>query len=388
MKITQVASYVNDTIKEIDGTLPLLNEDLSNVVEVGTSLANVGGYDAYAKSLPNHIGKVAFAKLVVERMAPDVMRDSWEYGSILEKIRVDIPLADDNETWELQDGQSYDPNVFTAPKASVKFWNSIVTFEIPISITRKQIKQSFSDATQLASFVAYVFNAIEAGLTVRIDNLTMKLFAGMIADTLYETYQSGTTFTGAGDAKAVNLYALWMVEHPSSTLTASDCINDPEFLRFAVAQMRILPSRMKGLSKLYNIDGVARTTPYSRQKWVMLNDFREKAGTYLYDNNGQVNTEHLILPDAHNVPYWQGTGTDYGFDSISKIYVTSPAGHSVEASGILAVCYDEDALAITNTDRYVDTNHNGKASFDNYWFKYEAGYLVDEGENFVVFFVA
>ena len=388
MKITQAAAFINAAVQEIDGSIALVTEDLSNIVEVGKSLEAAGGLDAYAKALPNHIGKVIFADLVIESMAPNVMRDAWEYGSLLEKIRVDVPVADDNETWDLVDGQSYDPNIFTAPKATVKFWNSIDTFEIPMSITRKQIKQSFSNGTQAASFVAYISLAIENGLRVRIDHLTMKLFSGMIADTLFKAYQSGTDFTGASHPAAVNLLYLWKQENPDSQLTAESAIKDPDFLRWAAVQMRILPSRMKGLSKLYNIEGVGRATPYSRQRWVMLNDFREAVGTYLYDGIGQVNTEHLVIPDSHNVPYWQGTGTDYGFNSISKVFCTSPAGHSVEATGILAVCYDADCMAICNTDRYVDTNHNGKASFDNYWYKYEAGYFVDHGENFVVFFVA
>jgi hypothetical protein len=73
--------------------------------------------------------------------------DSWEYGSIMEKIQADMPEASENETWELEDGESYDPHVFYKPSASAKFYNSKVTFEINQSVTERQVKESFASAT-------------------------------------------------------------------------------------------------------------------------------------------------------------------------------------------------------------------------------------------------
>ena len=60
--------------------------------------------------------------------------DSW-VCSILEKISADLPEATENESWNLQNGVSYDQDVFYQPKITAKFFNSKVTFEVPVSFT-------------------------------------------------------------------------------------------------------------------------------------------------------------------------------------------------------------------------------------------------------------
>ena len=93
------------------------------------------------------------------------------------------------------------------------------------------------------------------------------------------------------------------------------------------------------------------------------------------------------LPDAETVPYWQGSGTDYAFDSVSKINVKHDA-HTVALSGILGVIFDHDALGVTQKNKRVTTHYNAKAEFVNSWYKMDAHYFNDMNENCVVFFVA
>ena len=146
MKVTQVYELLNDITTEILGESVIVNEDLSNVVDVGRAFENLeNGFDNYVRRLHDHIGRVVFVNRIKSSRAPSVLRDGWEYGSILEKIRFKMPEAEINETWELVDRASYDPNIFYAPSISVKFFNKKVTFEIPMSFTEKQVKSSFSN---------------------------------------------------------------------------------------------------------------------------------------------------------------------------------------------------------------------------------------------------
>ena len=142
MKVTQLFTLINNVTKEILGGTAIVNEDLSNVVDTGKAIFDQTSVDNYVKKLVNHIGKVVFVNRAYAGGVPSVLMDSWEYGSILEKISADLPEAHENESWKLNDGQSYDQDVFYQPKVEATFFNSRVTFEIPMSFTERQVKGS------------------------------------------------------------------------------------------------------------------------------------------------------------------------------------------------------------------------------------------------------
>lgn len=389
MKVTQVYEILNTITSELLGDSVVVNEDLSNVVDIGRAFENLeNGYDNYVRKLHDHIGRVVFVNRIYRGRAPSVLMDGWEYGSIMEKVRADLPEAQENESWELESGTSYDPNIFTAPNISVKFFNKRVTFEIPISITERQVKSSFSNATQLNAFYSMIQTAIENSMSVKLDALVMRTINAMIAETVYNEFPGGDE-TGASGVRAVNLLYLYNnTFNPDTDLTADLALVTPEFLRFASKVIKDYVDRMQVMSNLFNIGGTSKFTPRDRMHLVMLSEFRNAAAVYLYDGNGQFNTDNLRLPDAETVPFWQGSGIDFAFDSTSAINVITPSNHNVSVSGVLATIFDRDALGVANLDRRTTTNYNAKAEFWNEWHKMDAGYFNDLDENAVVFFVA
>lgn len=391
MEVKQVYEILNTITQEVLGESVVVLEDLSNIVEVGKAYANLdGAVDNYVRKLQDHIGRVVFVDRVYKGRAPSVLMDGWEYGSIMEKIRSDLPEATENETWSLENGTSYDPNIFYAPSVSVKFFNKRVTFEIPISITQRQVMSSFSSVMQLNAFYSMIRTAIENSMTVKLDGLIMRTINAAIAETLYNEYSDGV-YTGGSGVRAVNLLYLYNETLPagSTPLTQGEAIYSSDFIRFASYTIKNYVGWMHDMSDLFNIGGTSKFTPDDRMHIVMLNQFKNAAEVYLYDGLNQFNTERLDFPfSAEGVSFWQGSGTDYDFASTSKVYVDTPSGHTVEASGILGVIFDRDALGVANVDRRVTTNYNAKAEFWNEWHKYDAGYFLDLDENFVVFFVA
>lgn len=386
MTRTQVFELVNAATRETLGESAVLNEDLTNVVDVGTEIINANAVDNYVRSLVNHIGRVIFVNRVYNGYAPSVLMDSWEFGSVLEKIQCDIPEASENETWLLESGTSYDPNVFYQPVVSAKFFNKRTTFEVDISFTEKQVKESFSNGAQLSGFVSMLYNSVEKSMTVKIDALVLRTINNMIGETVYNEY-SGGAYGSTSGIRAVNLLKLYNDDHAGSTITAAQALKTPEFIRFAAYVMRLYMKRMAGISTLFNVEGKARFTPQDMLHVVLLNDFEAAAGIYLYDANGQFNTENIRLPKAETVPYWQGSGTDYAFSSVSKINITTSEQHSVELTGILGVMFDRDALGVSCLERRTTTSYNPKAEFYNNFAKFDAGYFNDLAEQFVVFFV-
>lgn len=382
MQVSQIYEIVNDTVKETLGAEAVLNEDLSNVVDIGDAVFDANAFDKYVRSLVNHIGRVIFVNRTYSGGAPSVLMDGWQYGSILQKISSEMPEATENESWELIDGTSYDPNIFRKPVAIQKFFNKKTTFEIDRSITEKQVRQSFSSAEQLNGFLSMLFNEVEKALTVMTDNLIMRTINSFTGETIYDAFNTAD-YSGTS-IRAVNLLKQYN-EIYGETLTADKAITSPEFIRYAAYVMGIYKDRMSRMSKLFNIGGMQRFTPENMLHFVTLSDFTRAADVFL--QSGTFHNDFVRLPKSETVPYWQGSGTDYSFDSISSINVTTPNGHTVNISGILGVMFDRDALGVANFERRITTNYNPKAEFTNYFYKQDAQYFNDLNENFVTFFI-
>lgn len=386
MDVKQIYNLVNDITNELLGSA-IVKEDLSNVVDVGTAVFNANKVDNYVKSLVNHIGRVVFVDRVYNGSAPSVLMDSWEFGSVLEKVSCDLPQANANPSWDLQNGQSYDPNIFYKPSVSAKFYNSKTTFEIPMSFTEMQIKESFSNAEQLNGFLTMLYNSVEKSMTIKLDSLIMRTINNMIGETIHHEIPESANYSTTSTIKAVNLLKLYNDSH-GTTITADKCLDNPDFIRYATYIISVYGERITKISNLFNIGGKDRFTPKDVLRCVLLSDFKKASEVFL--KSDLYNEQYATLPESDSVPYWQGSGTNYSFSDITKIHIQLASNNTTEIqmTGILGVMFDRDALGVSNLNRRVTTNYNPKAEFYTNFYKFEAGYFNDMNENFVVFFVA
>ena len=390
MEAKQIYSLINSVSSEVLGKTDIVTEDLSGVVDMGTAVFNANAVDNYVKSLVNHIGKVVFVNRPYSGKVPSVLMDAWEFGSVLEKISADVPQAEENDTWNLTDGTEYKQDVFHKPTVTAKFFNSKVTFEVPVSITERQVKESFSSAAQLNGFISMIYNAVEKSMTIKTDALVMRTINNMVAETLTADIaafggKSALDYSTGSTVRCVNLLKLYNDKF-GKTITAEQSVTDADFIRFASYTMGLYADRMQSISTLFNVGGKERFTPKDALHVVLLSDFAKAAQTYLYSDT--YNKNEVLLPNAETVPCWQASGKDYSFTNVSKIDVKSASGASVSVGGVLGVMFDRDAIGVCNLDRRVTTNYNAKAEFFNNYYKFDAGYFNDTNENFVMFFVA
>lgn len=386
MDVVQIKDLINNVTNEILGKTDIINEDLSNIVDVGNEIFDSTAIDNYVKSLVNHIGKVVFVNRPYAGNVPSVLMDGWEFGSVLEKISADIPTATENDTWDLTDGKEYKQDIFYKPSVSAKFFNKKVTFEVPMSFTERQVKESFSSATQLNGFISMIYGAIEKSMTIKVDSLIMRTINNMIAETINADYgESVGDLTKSSGLKAVNLLYLYNQKN-GTTITAEKALNDPTFIKFASYTMGLYKDRLSKISTLFNVGKKERFTDNAHLHTILLSEFVNSANVYL--NSDTFHNEFVKLPSAETVPYWQASGTDYSFDKTANINVKCSSGVVINASGVLGVMFDRDALGVCNLDKRVTTNYNAKAEFYNNYYKFDAGYFNDLNENFVVFFVA
>lgn len=396
MEVKQIYTIINSVSGEVLGKTDIVQEDLTGIVDLGKEVFNQSAVDNYVKSLVNHIGKVIFVNRPYAGKVPSVLMDAWEFGSVLEKISADVPAAEENDTWNLTDGTEYKQDVFHKPTVTAKFFNSRVTFEVPVSITERQVKESFSNAAQLNGFISMIYAAVEKSMTIKADALIMRTINNMIAETVLADAQkfgataagnmAGADLSSASTARCVNLLKLYNDKvGTSAKLTAAKAITDPDFIRFASYVMGTYADRLQSISTVFNVGGKERFTPKDMLHVVLLSDFAKAAQTYLYSDT--FNRGDVLLPQAETVPFWQGSGKNYEFASTGNIKVKESGGKAVEISGVLGVMFDRDALGVCNLDRRVTTNYNAKAEFFNNYYKFDAGYFNDTNENFVVFFI-
>lgn len=393
MTIEQVATLVNNSTKDVLGENAVTTQDLSNVVDIGKAIFDSNAVDNYVKSLVNHIGKVVFVNRPYMGNVPSVLMDRWEFGSVLEKIECELPEAKTNETYNLVNGTDYSPNVFYKPTVNAKFYNSKVTFEVDLSFTDRQVKESFSNAEQLNAFVSMLYNSIDKSMTVKVDSLIMSTICNAIGQVLHANFPDvvGGDYSASNSVQAVNLLKLYNdTLSPTTPLTKDNCMYNLDFLKFASKTISLYKDRLSKISSLFNVGKKARFTPTDKLHIVALSDFVANLDSYL-----QADTFHNELTKLPNgiekIPYWQGSGTDYSFNNVSDIHINIKTGDSetaeIVASGILCVMFDHDAIGVTNNEKRITTQHNPKADFTNSFVKWECSYFNDMNENIVVFFI-
>ena len=378
MKVTQIKDLVNNSLKEVNGSSTLLKEDLSNVVDIGKELLNNDDIDNFVKKLVDRVGKTVFNDRVYQGSAPSVLMDAWEYGSVVEKIDSDLPNVEENDSWKLEDGKSYDQDIFYQPKVSAKFFNSKVTFDIPMSFTKMQVESAFSSATELNSFISMLMVKTQNAMTVNLDGLIMKTINNFTANVI----------NAKKGMQVVNLLDLYN-KTAQTKVTVDNALTSPDFIKFANLMINTYRDRLTKMSTLFNEAGLNKFTPVDNQHLVILSDLASASKVYLESDT--YNQDNVKISNYDTVPYWQGSGTTYNFKDTSKIDVAIKDGaqtKEVVQSGILGVLFDTSALGVSCQNPRTTTAVNARAEFYTNFNKYDAMYYNDLNENFVVFMIA
>lgn len=390
MKVTQLTEALNGTLNsvgildQVTGEKAVANEDLSNIVDIGKAVLDFTGqnntnFDSFMRNLIDQIGRVVFVDRVYTSQAPNILMDSWEYGSVMEKVRCEVPDVQDNATWDLfnypkNGGADYpDPFVLSKPSAQAKFYNSKATYEVPITFAEYQLREAFTSATQLSSFFSMIENRIRMKMTLCNDGLIMATIANLMGQKLF-------------GHKEVNLLAEYKKVASSSTVTAKTALTDKEFLRFASKTIAQYKKYLATASTLYNDGAYLTFTPADRLKFIANTEFSKSLDAYLYSDT--YHNEFVNLPGYEEVAFWQGTGTSN--DDRLKIDITiddGSTGAEIVQDGIVAVMFDRDAAAVCNTNYRTTSIYNPRGEYFNYFYKYDAMFMNDVLENCVVFVI-
>lgn len=379
MKVAQIADFLNTVKGEYLGTDTIIEEDLRNFVDFGrafTATATNDDTDRFMKKLGDKCAKQIFSDREYKAKLPFIVRDGSEWGSVVEKTRIKPRDFEENFVWELQAGEKYDEFLTFKPNdALVKYYNSKVTYRIPLEITRKQVRESMINAD---SFVRFV-NALEVNVANQLEMayeiMGMRLINGMIAHR-------------AHNGKTVPLLAMFnSTRAETDKITVNDVINgNPEFLRFAARTIMDYSSMLEKMSTKYNDGSIQTFTKKPEQYLTMLSIFDNIISTELYSQT--YHDDFLRIAQHDTVPYWQATNESNSLAARSRVKA-KPIGEDdtpyTDVPYVVGILRDRDALAIFNFDNEVTTFTNPSTRVTRYNYFNDMSLFADTSENFVVF---
>lgn len=383
MQVNQIYSILNDIMLEVTGqnvaeegepAAFILNEDLSNIVDMGTKIFSNNWKDNYVKSLLDRIGREVFVDRTYEGYAPRVLRDSWEYGSIMSKTRSKIFDAKANPSWNLQKGETVNQFEFNPPDVTQKFYNSKTAWQIDCSFTDYQLRESFTNAAAMNRFISMIENRIQTSMTIYIDSLIMRTINNFIAEKI-----------NAGNS-VIDVLAGFNATQ-ETPITAAAAVSNKEFYRYLAYRTDLDIERFRAPSANFNIDDEANVTftPREYAHFVLHSDFAAGMKVYL-----QADTYHdnlVTLGDFETVPFWQAQGDAYQLAITSRIDVKLASNNetTVNRNYIIGILFDRDALGVLNDNRRVTSAYNANGEYWNNFYKVDTSYFNDLAENAIIY---
>jgi len=391
MNYKQIGEILNDVYGSIIGEDNLIKEDLSNIVEVGKIITSSStfddNFDNYVKKIVDKVGKILVHTDTIELRHLPIYRDSWEYGSILEKIRVEAPETEEDYTFDLTSYTGEDVFTLAPADISAKYFNNSTTFKIKISLPKRQLKSAFQSASEMNKVISAIENRIKFKLDIDLLALEYRNECNLIAE----------KFKNGNKNCLVNLYEAYVNECKDTITTVDKFLITEKCLRFANKKINMLRSFLNKASVLYNDGGYTNVTNPSQQVTLLLTDFVSSLASYLYSTNRH--NDYIKLDNFHEMPYWQSGGKDDSFDNRSSINVI-PASEGkapttgddtrliVKETGILGVIQDIRACAVTCENAETESINVPDARFINFWHFRDANYINDVDENVIVLYIS
>lgn len=398
MRVTQVYDFLNTALADTGRNVTLTNT--TDIVSLGEELSvasNEAFRDNFFKSLVDRIGRTVIEgrKYVSDHYG--IRKEPFEYGAMLAKIHTEPLRAQKNNSYDLKDGDIVNPGKVYKAEVKVKLFNQMDTWEVPVTIVRKQIRSAFLNEETLSAFISSIFEAVENSMQAMYEKLEEYAFCTMIANALNAVDDEGHKYLTVNLADIVADAGLLPVADDGTD------VGDTEYvLSYIPALIRIIQTinsyaqLMERMTSIFNSAEYTRFTPKDRQRLVIHNRLASSISSVL---KSQVfNKDELKLPDARIVPFWQSFANEKQSDLVGKV-ITAPSedmaikithnaindGASIENDCVLAVLYDDEAIATTIEDRRVTTDVIGASEMTNYYNKAEVGYIIDPTENCVVF---
>jgi len=384
MDTKQIYTIVNEVNAEAFGENALSVVNTEGLISLGNVvLSSTVNTESFLNTLVQRIGRTIISFRQYRNKLGDMVLNDFEYGAILQKIRVHLTDAETDPAYALADGESVDPWVINKPDVEQKLFVTRTPYLFHVTIARKQLKEAFINEAAMGAFIGAVFGQVRNSIEVSLENLGRACINNMIAEFTPGTPsgEGAAATTLNHEVKLVTLYntARSFESGDAGYVDADTALFDDAFLRYAVSVIKSYSDNLTDMSTLYNDGSIESFTPREDQRLKVLTSFQRVLETVV--QYSAFNEEMVKLGAYSVVNFWQSAQTP-GTVNIAR----ASDGAEIEAENVIAVLYDRDALGIYKRDEDVLTTPvNARGLYYNTYYHQMELWFNDTSENFVYF---
>ena len=370
MDINQISAIVNSVTNQAMGSTAIAVVDNTSLVALGDLvLSSQEATENWSKSLILQIGRTIISQRRYDRKYQKMLRDDFEWGAILQKIKVDMPEAENDQSYDIAQGGTVDHYKVNKLKVHQKLFYTETPWQLHVSIQREHLKEAFTDMVKMNGFISAKFNEVQNKIEVSLEQLSMNAVNNFIAECT----------GGTREIKLLTMYNALT----GNELTADKAMQDDGFLRFAVKQIKIISDRMTRMTKgVYNDGTTTRHTPYDYQCLYISSEYERSLETVTQYQ--AFRDKYVTLENYETIPFWQSIQTPNDIE-------VNRASDSTEktVNNVLGVLFDIEAIGTYKHEEVAAaTPLNAAGLYINYYWHLKDLYFNDLSENGVVFVVA
>ena len=368
MEVTQIYDIVNSVNQQsMGGGISVV--DTTSLVSLGNEvLSSSVNTENFLNTLVQRIGKTIISYRQYKSMFNDLIVSDFQWGNILQKIKIQMPTVESDESYNLADGTSVDMYKVNKPKVVQKLFTTESPYQIKITIQRVHLEEAFTNAEAMGAFISAIFGEVQNAIELSLENL---------GRTCLNNYIAECVDTG----RAINLLAMYK-GLTGKSLTIDQARFDGDFLRWSIGYIKLMSRKMTSMSSLFNDGTVPRHTPKEMQKLYVLSDWETQFETTV--QYSAFNQEYVKLDGFKELPHLQTSSKEDSIDIIRK-----SDGLEKKLDNIVCCLFDRDALGIMKKQKWTSTSpFNSAGGYYNTFYHMKEMYFNDLSENFVVFYVA
>ena len=387
MLVSQISKDLNEIFKELIGTynpetnegIPLYEEDLSNFIDVGRKIEATtewgDNFDHYIGKLIDRIGKTIIVDKSYESTGPDLAVDAVEYGAIIQKVRIKDIDFEDNPSWALIAGESYDYFDFKPVEMSQTFFSGKTTFNMEWSWAGKQLKEAVTNFSTLMAIYAAIENRIKTKAKIATDGMKMRLVNAGNAENL------------AAGKNVINFTEEFINNTGNTSVRSAVALTNQDYIRNMTVTLKKWKKFLEMPTKLFNLQGELNWT---QKDLMMVGLIDIEAACEAYLEADAFHNDFVKMPQYTPIAAWQGITEGLSLDLRSSINVVTPESEqNIMYSGIVFTMFDKTGKVVWNEDPEQNTApFNPKGKFINYYYSYDCNYMLDTAENCITFVIS
>lgn len=367
METVQIYELVNEVARESMGLDEIDVCDTNSLVALGnTVLSSSSNTEAFLNTMVQRIGKTIISYRPYTSQLTLLEVGDMEWGQIMQKIKVDMPTAEADPTYDLVDGESIDMYKVHKPKPHQKLFVKRTPVDYCVTTQRKTLKEAFLSPEAMGAFYVAVYGEVRNAIELGQENLGRLTCANFMAN--------------CASKQRIRLVSEYNGKFGTSIPTGLDALMDNTFDRWCLARMKNIAFKMGTMSVKYNKEEYQRHSPLEYQRFMYLVDFMTGMETNV--NYAAFNDEYVKLASGIAVPYWQAA--EDGQET--TITVTDEEDTETTIENIVAFIHDRDALGTyRKEEEALTTPVNSKGRYYNTDWHVDNLYFNDLSENGVYF---